>query len=563
MPAYVAAMSLSPPKALLCAACVALCSTAAAAQSPVDTVAYIDSIFAGLRGSKGPGCAIGVKWDGQPARIRAYGLASLEYEIPITGETIFNAASMGKQFTAAAILLLADEGRLSLDDDVRKYVPDLPAYDATITLRHLIHHTSGLRDAWELLWLAGGRDDDPTEWEDFLAMVTRQRALNFSPGTQHLYSNTGYALLALVVQRAAGQSLRDYVAARITGPLGMTRSRFRDSRFEVIAASATGYVGIRGARWGIAPYVQDVYGSGNFFTTVGDMLAWYEQLGSYRDGLFLRFAQQRGRLDSGDSIPYSMGLDVGTFRGTRYVAHGGNAMGASAYGMRFVDRGLSVVTLCNGREIDSFTLTRQTAGLFVPPAAVSAPAAPAAPAPIVTLTAPQLERWVGVYYDPVTLATRRIAVRDGRLVWARGAGTPLDAVAENRFRFPPGQPAEVYFPPVRAGNPQEMHLISGGSATVYQKADAFVAPAGGLAGYAGKYRSDELDVTLTIAPTRDGITFSTPGSWSFDAEPVFRDAFALPDAVVFRFTRDVQGDVTGMIVDMARSRGMRFERVRP
>lgn len=539
----------------LAAIFLALAASAARAQS--DTLARIDSLF-GRISATAPGCAVGIGRDGAPDVQRAYGLTSLDYGLPITPGTIFHAASIAKQFTAAVVVRLASAGKLSLDDDVRRYVPELPDYGARITLAHLMQHTSGLRDEGELLWLAGGRDDDPTEEADLLAMIFRQRSLNFTPGSQHLYSNTGYTLLALVVQRVSGRTLKLLAHDELFVPHGMTGTQFVDNRFDVIPGRATGYRMLRGGRWGHVAYLSDAYGAGGLFTTVGDLLRWHRRLPG--DTVLWAHALRRARLTNGDSVPYSMGLEFGSVRGSRYVGHGGNAMGENAYAMRFVDRGLSVAVLCNGREIDSFTLARQTGALFIPPVQPAAPR-PVDPAPVVAVSLTQLRKFAGLYYNAATLATRTVEEREGRLYWVRGApGTPLDAVAPNRFRFPPGQPADLLFPDSVRGQQREMQVLSGGTVTSYRKAVPFSATTR-LSDYAGQYRSDEIDVTLTVAAGDSGVVISTPGSWSFRAAPLFENAFAIPEAAVFEFTRRGTA-VAGLVVDMSRTRQVTFRKLR-
>lgn len=531
-----------------------LAASALHAQS--DTLARIDSVF-GQIAATGPGCAVGVARDGVPDIHRAYGLASLEYEIPITPGTILHAASIAKQFTAAAIVKLASAGRLSLDDDVRRYVPELPDYGAPITLAHLMHHTGGVRDQGELLWLAGGRDDDPMEESDLMAMIVRQGALNFAPGSQHLYSNSGYTLLAIVVRRVSGKTLQDFVDGEFFVPFGMADTRFVENRYAIIPGRATGYRGLRGGRWGHVPYLSDAYGAGGLFTTVGDLMRWYRRLQA--DTVLWSHALRRARLTSGDSVPYSMGLEFGSVRGARYVGHGGNALGESAYAMRFVDRGLTVAVLCNGREIDAFTFARQTAALFIPTTPLPDVPRLDDSQPTVAVSVAQLRQYAGLYYNAATLATRTVEERGGRLYWVRGAATPLDAVAPNRFRFPPGQPAELFFPDSVRGQSREMQVLSGGTVTSYRKAVPFSITAQ-LDDYVGQYRSDEIDVTLTVTAGDSAIVISTPGSWAHSATPLFEDAFALPEAAVFQFTRRGSA-VVGLVVDMSRTRQVSFRKL--
>ena len=539
---------------------LSIAAPALAQQAPasLDTLSRVDSVFASVNNLAGPGCSAGVGRDGSAPILRAYGSASLEFSVPNTTSTRFDAASVAKQFTAAAIGLLARQGKLSLDDDVRRYIPEMPNYGKPITLQHLIRHMSGVRDQWDLLWLTGGHDDDATEDEDVLSLISRQRALNFVPGTEFVYSNSGYMLLALVVRKVSGISLREFAAKNIFAPLGMSNTNFLDDRFELQKGVATGYRHARSQAWSPSPYLFDTYGPGGIFTTPADMLKWYSSLNApIYDAALLR----KGALANGDSIPYAMGLDIGTYRGNRYLGHGGNDLGANAYGMRFVDKGLSVVVLCNAREIDAYTMSRRLADIFLPsPVSSTNATSSAAAATSIQLSTAQLSRFTGLYFNPLTLATRRVEVRNGKLVWARGDGTPLDAIAPDRFRFPPGTPAELFFPVRQSGSPQEMQLISGSSITRYYAAEPFAPPRGGVKEYAGDYYSPELETLWHISAQDSAIHFGTLGSWGFDAQPIFRDAFAIADAVILRFTRDGRGRITGLVADMPRTRGVKFER---
>jgi hypothetical protein len=228
--------------------------------------------------------------------------------------------------------------------------------------------------------------------------------------------------------------------------------------------------------------------------------------------------------------------------------------------MTFLDRGLSVALLCNARDIDSYTMARRVAGIFLPPP-TSQPAAGASEARV-TIQLPEkaLVQYVGLYFNPLTLTTREVKVRDGKLIWARGDGTPLDAIAPNRFAFPPGQSAELLFPQKESGKPQVLQVLSGGTETTYYAAEPYKASENGIAEYAGDYYSEELETMWHITVKDGSIHIATLGSWGFDAQPLMRDAFSVPDAVVIRFTRDTRGRITGIVADMPRTRGVRFGR---
>jgi CubicO group peptidase (beta-lactamase class C family) len=344
---------------------VALAS-AAAAQAPGGDSRLeraLDRIFAEWDRSDGPGCAVGVARQGRLVAARGYGLASLEHAVPITPDTVFYAGSISKQFTAAAIAMLAREGRLGLDDDLRRHVPELPAYEAPITIRHLVHHTSGLRDYSTLLALAGRRGDEAFDNRAVLQIAARQQALNFAPGDEFLYSNTGYALLAIVVERASGMRFSEYVERVFFQPLGMHQSHFHDDLRRLVPNRAFGYSLRPGGGWDLdAPYNERV-GAGGLFTTVGDLLKWDAGVreGTVGGRALADQLEKPGRLNNGRRLLYAFGLRLGENRGLRIVEHGGSLGGYRAHLTRFPDDGVSVACLCNFGTAAPGALVRRVA----------------------------------------------------------------------------------------------------------------------------------------------------------------------------------------------------------
>src|SRR5580698_5602573 len=225
----------------VCALVQATCSVPPATPAQDKTASAVDEVFADLTKAGSPGCAVAVYRNGRVNYGKGYGLANIEEDVPITQQTVFDIGSTSKQFTATSILLLEKQGKLSVNDDVRKYIPELPDYGPKITILHLLNHTSGLRDYLTLMDLAGINTDSVTTDEDALQIITRQKALNFAPGSDWLYSNTGFFLLSIIVKRVSGETLREFAAENIFIPLGMSHTQFRDDHKTLIHNRAMAY----------------------------------------------------------------------------------------------------------------------------------------------------------------------------------------------------------------------------------------------------------------------------------------------------------------------------------
>ena len=317
--------------------------------------AAVDEIFADLAKPGSPGCALGVYRDGKIIYAKGYGIANLESNVPITPSSVFDIGSTSKQFTAASILLLEKQGKLSVNDDVRKYVPELPDYGKKITILHLLNHTSGLRDYLALMELAGINTDSVTTDDDALALVARQKALNFEPGSEWLYSNTGFFLLSVIVKRASGKTLREFAAENIFAPLEMTHTQYRDDHTSLIPGRAMAYDRKgQGNDYALDVSYFEQTGDGAVHSSIEDLQKWDENFYSARIGGedFLAALQERGKLNGGKILDYARGLFREDYRGLPTVSHGGAWGGYRAELLRFPKQHFSVACLCNlGNEI--------------------------------------------------------------------------------------------------------------------------------------------------------------------------------------------------------------------
>ena len=417
----------------------AMAGTAAAQPAASDSLTVkVDSIFSRFTPNV-PGCAVGIYRNARTIFAKGYGSANIEYDIPITPTTPFVAGSVSKQFTAAAIALLVEEKRISMSDDVRKYVPELADYGKTITISHLVHHTSGLRDWWELVGMAGLRYDDTYTVQDVLEMTARQRGLNFDPGERYLYSNTGYILLGVVVQRVTGQSLREFAAERFFKPLGMTSSHFQDDHRQPVRGRAYAYSPAPGGGFTINVWNNDLVGQGGLMTTVLDLAKWDENFytGTVGGPGFLKRQLEQGKLNSGTALSYAFGLEVGQYRGLPMVEHTGSTGGYRSVITRFPAQRTSVAVLCNVSNAAPSTLARRVADHVLraeiaasQPVAAAAPSSAAASRPAaagpprVELPPSALTAFVGRYHSEELGATYEIATNGTALVLTRPRARP-------------------------------------------------------------------------------------------------------------------------------------------
>ena len=391
-----------------------------------DDNAVVDAIFASWDVPGSPGCALAVAQDGNLVYSRGYGYANLDYNIPITPQTVFDVASITKQFNAASLSMLALEGKLALDDNVRKWLPELPEYDSPITLRHMMYHTSGLRDYLNLFPLAGRGDYYPISHPQILAMMSRQRALIFPPGDRYEYSNTAYMLLAQVVERAGGKTLGEMTRERIFEPLGMDGSLMYENLEEIIPRRATGYDrNDDGSMRIVHNYNFDVAGDGQLYSTMEDLLRWDNYLHGTDKPAIYALMLTEGHLNNGDPIGYAQGIRLDEYRGLRTVGHSGSSWGFRSQLLRFVEPGLSIAISCNSDFARPGELAQRVADYYLADklgpessdeesdAGQQDADAPSEPP---SLKAVDLAEFAGSFFSAELDATYRFAVIEGSLV---------------------------------------------------------------------------------------------------------------------------------------------------
>lgn len=496
----------------------------------------IDSLLARI-GRYGPGCAVGLVRAGNLVLTRPAGLASIEAGAPITGTTLFNAGSMTKQFTAAALFLLVDAGRVSLDDDVHRYVPELPNYHVRVTLRELLHHTSGIKDDGLLMAVAGWDHwgDVHTE-RDALRLVFREPTLNFRPGDRFLYSDSGYDLLALIVERVSGLSFRAFVERNIFAPLGMTSSHISDAYSEVFPRLADGYVVRAGVVLRAMPRIEMVGGSG-LITSVADLAKWDAEFytGSVGGLGLVDSLLRRGVLNSGDSVAYAGGLELGRYRGMAFVEHDGADGGYVGDMIRFTAAKLSIIVLCNLRT-NPTTLARRIADIVLTPSLADTSSTTAAtPVSLNGIPRGDPAPARGLYYDAANVDLFTVRSESAAVFLTSYGGTPVllhlgapgiyvDSVSEDAWVFRNHATLLIRYRTGQVADTTARVSPSDTSPIVLDR-------------YVGDYASTSLEVTWRVLRDHDRLEIHRPRGGDIALVPVFAGGF-LGEGFLYRFLGD-------------------------
>jgi CubicO group peptidase (beta-lactamase class C family) len=521
----------------------------------------VDELFSRFTRDSSPGLAVAFVKDGRTVFTRGYGLADLEHRIPITPSTVFDVASVSKQFTGLAIAMLVEQGRVKLDDDVRRYIPEFPDVGHTITINHLLHHTSGLRDWPGTLAVAGWRFDDVISFDQIHRMAMHQHSLNFVPGAEYTYSNTGYNMLAEVVQRVSGQSFREWTQERLFAPLGMTRSAFRDDHMMVIRDRAFGYSPAPRGQWAATTNNLTALGSSSLMSSAADLARWVINFDSARVGgtSAMAMTRTRGVLNDGRTIPYAFGISHGEYRGQPTVSHSGSWASFATFVVHFPSQHAGVVILANSPIVNPGRAAYQVADAFLGDAFGSVTAASGAPARPLQLTAATLDSLTGTY-----------RLGPGWYADVRRDGTTLSVQATNEMRVPmqAASPREFWVPAYGAsmtfvrGTDGKVTSLTYRGKPASRMPDAPSSPAP-LGDYVGDYVSDELEATYHVELRGDSLVLV---NWRHGPMPLTRrwgedfgtGAWFLKSVA---FTRGANGRVDGLVVNVdERSRDIRFRR---
>jgi CubicO group peptidase (beta-lactamase class C family) len=535
--------------AVATAVTVACAAIALSGQATPGIESKVDGVFAKWSAST-PGCAVGVATGGKPVLAKGYGMADLEHDVKIAPDTIFEAGSVSKQFTAAAVLLLAREGKLSLDDRVRKYIPELPDYGAPLTVRHMLNHTSGLRDWGSVAAIAGWpRTTRVHTHAHVLEIVSRQHAVNFTPGTRWSYSNTGFNLAAIIVARVSGTPFPEFTRTRLFQPLGMTHTSWRDDYTRIVKGRAMAYSPKDDGFHTLMPF-EDVYGNGGLLTTVGDLLTWNEHYDTPPAGDAAMLAEQQtpGHFNDGRPHGYGLGLFIGTYKGLHEVYHSGSTAGYNAFLTRFPDQRVSVAVLCNASNAQATQYAHAVADVYLgdrlKPSDVKATH---------TLTSAEIDAFAGLWKGDLTgLAVTIARQKDGLVI-----GRSMTLFPQSAMRVVTAEHDELQL------DARGMrHTDAFGTVEEFARQKPWTPAAGDLDAYAGTYVSDEAETTMIAVVANGKLVLKRRPDTTIALTPLYADAFNAGGGlgtVIFR--RDSGGRPAELSVVQDRVWDMRFQRV--
>ncbi len=525
--------------------------------------AKIDYLFSECDKPGLPGYALGIVDNGRIVYKRGYGMANLEHNIPISTKSVFDIGSTSKQFVAFCIAILEKKGKLSLEDPVQKHIPEMSLYKHPVTLRHLIHHISGLRDYLTLMDLAGMRYENEYPDEEIIGLISRQSDLNFTPGSEFLYCNSGYLLLGEVVKRVAGKSLREFAEKSIFSPLGMKNTHFHDSFTSIVNNRAAGYsVGPDGVKADVSLF--DVVGDGGVNTTVEDLFLWDQNF--YHNKLagggqkLIEKITTTGRLNDGTELNYAHGLFLGTYRGLKTVTHGGAWIGYRTEILRFPQKNFSVICLSNFSQANPARIAWQIADICLSGEMSGVPLRPdskrASPASV-----NKIKRLAGIYLNAKSGDFLEISIKDGELFSGSGGG---------HYRLEPVGP----FHYSRTGGAFEIKFCTGegkssGTALVkertekektYGKIDLPAISKKRSRACAGQYYCEELDIKYSIVREKEKIFLMRKNAKREEIRLLQGELFSA-DWLSLRFFKERAGRYNGFTLGAGRVKGLVFKRV--
>ncbi len=536
-------------KQIIVSLIIAISIFSANAQKSIQQQKSIDAIFSKWDSPDSPGGTVGIIKEGKLIFAKGYGSANLDYNIPNKAKTVFRIGSTSKQFTAASIILLSQQGKLSLDDKLIKFFPNFPTYANDITIQHLLNHTSGIRDYLILARLFGLGSDDHYTDKMVGKWVANQQELNFNPGDEYLYSNSGFWLLSQIVKKVSGVSMAKYAKKNIFIPLGMNETHFHNDHKQIVKNRASGYRPNRKGGYSISMTTLDMIGDGGIFTTIEDLAKWDASFynSEILNKRFWKIMTQVGTLNNGKKITYASGLVVTTYKGVKMIKHGGSFVGFKADMIRFPEAQLSVVVLSNRADSNPTRMAYKVADLFLKNEykrekrnkTKNTNSKKKSIKPI-TLTKNELKAFEGTYWSTKNKSSRKLEVRNDTLnyVRANGRATKMFPISKNKFQMiGPREP--VILTVKSTGNLKEFALKSPNASLLkfvaYTPLTVFTTS--DLETYSGDYYCAELNVVYSLKVKKGRMILFVKGNLLGEVKQVMKDVLSLKSRQTLEYNK--------------------------
>jgi len=534
-----------------------------ALHAQLDSIATekINSLFSEWNVPNHPGGAVAISKNGKTVYSKAFGLASLEYLVPNSTGTIFNTGSVSKQFTAMGIVVLEENGRLSFDDDIRKHIPELPDFGQTITIRHLLHHTSGLRSLHALFALAGWRGDDSRTNADLNRIILNQKELNFEPGSEYLYCNTGYMLMVNIIEKVTGEKFKVWMKEKIFNELGMHHTYVEDKYSRVVANNATSYYA--GKTFERAVEYWGYVGSGNMHSTTADLLTWLSNFNNPQKGWESAFKKMQtvDPLNDGNQNNYAFGVNVDNFLGEKRIRHGGAIGGFRAHVATYPNQNLSVVILTNFSRGNPGGHSDEIAKIVIGNKNVNEPSQ----SEMISINIPNetLKKFEGTFWNNKEKYGRKIYLNNDTLRYSRNKTneSPLVPLTNSTFQMlNVGVNLIVKFD-VKDDEGQMTVTIENEPPSAFQKIKTSDSDDSKMSEYVGQYYSTEVETSYTIELQNDEVSIYHPRHGSMPMKQLFHDTFSADWPIgVVQIQRNNDKAVKGILISNGRVRNLWFEK---
>lgn len=528
----------------------------------------IDSIFTEWNRADVPGCTLGIIKDGKLIYAKGYGMANMEYDIPNAANTVFRIGSTSKQFTAACIVLLAEKGKLNLDNKLDQYFPYFPKYATNISIRNLLNHTSGIRDYLTISYLKGLSDDDYYKDSDIMKWLINQSDLNFKPGKEFLYSNSGYWLLGQIVKEVSGKNMADFAQEELFKPLGMSNTHFHNDHTQIVKNRASGYVPNDNDSYKISMTTLDMIGDGGIFTTIVDIKKWDDAY--YRSSVlskeFWNIMTQQGILNNGEVIDYASGLMIDEYKGLKTIRHGGAFVGFRAELLRFPEQRLSIAIFANRGDANPSRKANQVADIMLKESFIETKTADQnsndiKKKPYIKLSAIELEEFSSNYWNDAGSYARKIYVKNDTLRYYRNENSESDLIpiGKNEFKMiTPNADVLVKFNNLK--NKSMTVTVNGGKQIISNEYQPVVYKKEGLASFEGNYYSNELDVNYSLKLEGDTLILYVNDSKKSPLECIMENLFSNEGYGMFHFNNDKEGKISGFRLAAGRVKNLNFEK---